>query len=128
MLNTRGVTVIVPVVTALGGIVMSVRHGIGMASDWTEVTIVPWSLRSQCDVSVLVMIDMLGWARPLPIPSRGRDGGEVVRLSSVVWLRYEGGVVADPCLIVRPGLLGLTEPRSFGLSLAGVLQAAWPAN
>jgi len=36
--------------------------------------------------------------------------------------------MADPSLIVWPGLLGLARPRSFGLSLAGVLRAAWPVN
>ena len=50
-----------------------------------------------------------------------------MRVSSAMWLRHEGGVVADLGLIVRPGLLGLAGPRSFGLSLASVLRAAWPA-
>ena len=70
----------------------------------------------------------LAGARPVPIPSRGHDGGEVARLSSTVRLRQEGGVVSDPGLIVWPGLLGLAGPQSCGLSLAGVLRAAWPAN
>ena len=33
--------VMVPVVTALGGVVLSELHGAGMASDRTEVTVVP---------------------------------------------------------------------------------------
>jgi hypothetical protein len=49
---------------------------------------------------VLVNGGTLASARPLPVPSRGHDGGEVVRLSSAVRLRQEGGVVADPGLIV----------------------------
>ena len=77
---------------------------------------------------VLVRVGTLGYARPLPVPSRGHDVGEVMCLSSAMWLRHEGGVVADPGLGVQPGLLGLTGPQSFGLSLAGVLRAAWPAN
>ena len=48
-----------------------------------------------------------------------------MRLSSTVWLRQEEGVVADPGLIVRSGLLGLAGPRSFGPSLADVLWATW---
>ena len=36
---------------------------------------------------VLVRAGMLGWARPLPIPFRGHDRGDVMLLSSVVpWL------------------------------------------
>ena len=46
-----------------------------------------------------------------------------MRLSSTVWLRQEEGVVADPGLIGRPGLLGLARPRSFGPSLADALRA-----
>jgi hypothetical protein len=79
-------------------------------------------------VLVPVRADMVGWARPLPVPSRGRDRGEVVRALSVVRLRQEEGVVADPGLIVRPGLLSLAGPRSVGHLLADMLQATWPAN
>jgi hypothetical protein len=71
---------------------------------------------------------MLAGARPLLVPYRGRDGGEIMRLSRAVRLRQERGVMADPSLIIRPRLLGLAGPQSFGLSLAGVLRAAWPAD
>jgi hypothetical protein len=37
---------------------------------------------------------MLGYARPLLVPSWGHDGGEVVRHSSVVRLRQDEGVMA----------------------------------
>ena len=84
--------VIIPIVTALDGIVLSMWHGTRMASDR--------SLQGQCGVPVLIRVGTLGWARPLPVPSRGRDGGEVMRLSSVVWLRHEGGVMANPSLSV----------------------------
>jgi hypothetical protein len=79
-------------------------------------------------VLVVVRVSSLGWARPLPIPSRGRDGGEVMCLSSTVQLRHEEGVMANPSLSFRPSLLGLAGPRSFGLSLTGVLRASWLAN
>jgi hypothetical protein len=45
-----------------------------------------------------------------------------------VRLRQEEGVMADLGLSVWPGLLSLAGPQSFGLSLAGVLQATWLAN
>jgi hypothetical protein len=106
-----------------GSVVLFVQRGTRMASDRAEVT----SLRGQCSVLVLVRAGVLGRARPLPVPSRGRDGGEVVHPSSVVRLRKEEGVVVDPGLSVRPGLLGSARLQSFGPLLAGVLQAAWPA-
>jgi hypothetical protein len=79
-------------------------------------------------VLVLVRAGTPGGAQPLPAPFGGRDGGEVVRPLSAAWLRHEEGVVADPGLSVRPGSLGLSRPRSFGLSLTDVLWAAWPLN
>ena len=116
--------VIVPVVTALRGIVLFVRRGTGMTSDRTEVTVVPsvlaGSVRRACSCQ-----SRHAWlGSTSPCLSRGRDRGEVVRLSSDVWLRHEGVVMADPGLSVRSGLLGLVGPRPFGLSLAGVLRAA----
>jgi hypothetical protein len=42
--------------------------------------------------------------------------------------KAEGGVVADPGLGVRPILLGLARPRSFGPLLAHVSWAARSAN
>ena len=77
---------------------------------------------------VFVRLGALCRARPLPVPSRGHDGGEVVRLLSAMRLRQEEGVVTDPGLSVRPRSLGLAEPRSFGPSLADMLRAAWPIN
>ena len=71
---------------------------------------------------------MLVPIRPLSVPSRGHDGREVVRLSSVVRLRLEEGVVADSDLIVRPSLHGSAGPRLFWPSLANMLWAAWPSN
>ena len=77
---------------------------------------------------VVVRAGKVGWARPLPVPSEGRDGGEVVHLLSVVRLRWEEGVVADPSLSIQLGLLGLARPRPFGPSIVDILRAAWPAN
>jgi hypothetical protein len=77
---------------------------------------------------VPVRASTLGWTRPLPVPSRGRDGEEVVRPSSAMGLRQEEGIVADLGLSIRPGLLSLAGPRSFGPLLADMLRAAWPAN
>jgi hypothetical protein len=77
-------------------------------------------------VLILVRVGTLGRARPLSVPSRGRDGVEVVHPSSVVQLRQEEGGIADPGLNVRPGLLSSARLRSFGPLLAGVLQPAWP--
>jgi hypothetical protein len=45
-----------------------------------------------------------------------------------VRLRQEEGVMADLGLSVWPSFLSSAGPRSFGLSLASVLRAAWPAN
>jgi hypothetical protein len=77
---------------------------------------------------ILVRVSMLGCARPLSVPSKGHDGGEVMCLSSVVWLRHGGGVGVDPGLSVQPGSPGLAGPQSFGPSLTDVLWAARPAN
>jgi hypothetical protein len=46
---------------------------------------------------------MLGGARPLPVPSRGHDKGEVVCLSNAVQLRQEEETMADLRLSVWPG-------------------------
>jgi hypothetical protein len=77
---------------------------------------------------VLVRAGTLGWARPLPVPSRGHDGGGVMRLSSTVRLWQEKGVMADPGLSVQLGLLGLAGPQSFRPPLVEILWAAWPTN
>ena len=70
----------------------------------------------------------LGYARPLPDPFGGRDGGEVTLLLSIMRLWEEEGVVADPGLSIQPALLGLAGPWSFGLLLTSVLWAARSAN
>ena len=77
---------------------------------------------------VLVRGGTLGDARPLPIPFRGCDVGEVMRLSSTMWLGQEGGVMANPDLILQPDLLGLARPQSFGLIQASVIWAIRAAN
>ena len=63
-----------------------------------------------------------------PRSSQGLGRGEVMRLSSVMRPRQEGGVMADPGLAAWPGLFVLAGPQLFGPSLADVLRAAWPAN
>ena len=70
---------------------------------------------------VLVRKGVLAGARPLLVLSRGRDRGKVMRLSSVVRLRQEEGVVADPGLSVWLGSLGLARPWSFRILLTNVL-------
>ena len=69
-----------------------------------------------------------GYARPLPIPPRGRGGGEVMASLVRRVAKEEGRVVAVPGLGVGSVLLGLTGPRSFGPSLTDVSWAAWPAT
>ena len=44
----------------------------------------------------LARIGVHGGARPLLIPSRGHDGGELMRFSSAMWLRQEEEVMTDP--------------------------------
>jgi hypothetical protein len=54
----------------------------------------------------LVRADSLGWVRPLLVPPRSRDGGEVVSFLYVVQLSLmKGEVMADPGLGVQPGSL-----------------------
>jgi len=120
--------VIMLVITALGGIVLSMRRGIGLASDRTKVTVVPLSLvRSMWHACPYQ--NMHTWqGSTSPHPFRGHDGGEVMCPQGAMRLRREEGVAADPDLSVWTGLLGLARPRSFELLLAGVLWAAWPAN
>jgi hypothetical protein len=74
-------------------------------------------------VLALARVGVLSGAQPLPVPFRGRDGGEVVRFWYAVWLRQDEEVVAGPGPSVRPGLLGSAGPRSFGPSPASVLRA-----
>jgi hypothetical protein len=85
-------------------------------------------LQGQCGVLTPVRASTLGWVRPLLVPPRGQDGGEVVNFLCVMRLSQKGEVVANPSLGVRPGSPSLARPRSFGLLLADILWAAWPAN
>ena len=57
---------------------------------------------------------MLGQARPLPVPPRGRSGGEVVSLLHVVWLSFMVGSWPTPTLV-----LGLVFLDQLGLSCSG---------
>jgi hypothetical protein len=71
---------------------------------------------------------MPGCARPLPIPPRGRDDGEVVCLLVRCVAKSDEWVMASLHLSAWPGFLGLAGPRSFGLLLADILWAAWPTD
>jgi hypothetical protein len=64
---------------------------------------------------------VFGYAQPLPVPPRGRDGGEVSCLSCVVRPRRKEGSWSSLSL-------ALAGPRSFGPLLTDVSWAAWPAN
>jgi hypothetical protein len=54
----------------------------------------------------LVRAGTPSYTRPLPVPPKGRDGGEVVRPLGAMRLRQEEGVVADPGLDAWPAPLG----------------------
>ena len=77
---------------------------------------------------VPIRAGMLGGARSLPVPLRGRDGGEVVR--SFVACGEGRGKRSWLTLAFVFGLgpHSLVGPRSFGLILAGVPWAARAAN
>jgi hypothetical protein len=102
--------------------------GVGLAYDRTEVIVVPSVLAGSVRLACLVRVDVLGGARPLPVPFRGHDGGEVVRFSCSVWLRQDEEVMADPGPSIWPGLLGSTGPWWFGPSPASILRVTWPTN
>ena len=53
----------------------------------------------------LVRTSVLGEARPLHVPLRGRDGREAMRLLMRCAAKSDEGVVADLRLSARPGLL-----------------------
>jgi hypothetical protein len=110
------------------GVVLSVLRGVGMASDWTEVTAVP---------SVLAGLvwhaypchsrhARLGLTSPYSSQGSGRRRGRESLARHVA--KAEGGVVADPGLGIRPVLLGLAGPRLSRPLLADVPWAAQPAN
>jgi hypothetical protein len=83
--------VIVLVVTTLDGIVLSGLRGAGVVSDRTEVIIVPSVLVETVRRARSCQSRHI-WPRSTsPIPPRGRDGGEVVRLSYIMRLRQEEG-------------------------------------
>jgi len=82
--------VIVPIITALGGIVLSELRGAGVASD-----LVGSVRRALSCKSGHVWLGLTS-----PRPFRGRDGGEVVCPQGIVRLRQEEGVTTDPVLSV----------------------------
>jgi len=98
----------------LGGVVLSMQYGIGMASDRTEVTIVPSVLVGlvRCDCSCQ---SRHAWLGSTPVPSRGYDGGEVVRPSSAVQLRQEEGSWQTLALAFGMVCLALLGFRRLGL-------------
>jgi hypothetical protein len=69
---------------------------------------------------ILVRTGVPSYDRPLPIPPRGWDGGEVVRLVCRATESAEG-VATSLRLNAWPGFLGSAGPRSFGPLLADLL-------
>ena len=62
----------------------------------------------------LVRTGVPSYAQPLSIPPRGQDGGEVVRLSCIVWLSLMKGSWPAPALA-----LGLVFFDQLGLGRSG---------
>ena len=120
--------VIVPIVTALGGVVLSELRGAGMASDRTEVTVIP-SVLARSKWHAYPCQNGRSWLRSTsPRSSQGsgrRRGRESLARRTA---KGEGGVAANPSLGVKHVLLGLAGPRLFGPSLTDILRAAWPAE
>ena len=118
----------VPTIIALGGVVLSERHGTGVASDRNKVTAVP---------SVLVGLEWhaypcqrrRAWLR---LTSRRSSQGSGWWRGHASLVRCVAksieGVVAGPRLSAWPNFLGSVGPRLFGLLLADVSWAARPAN
>jgi len=99
--------VTVPIVTALGGVVLSELHGTGMASDRTEVTAVP-SVLAESEWRAYSYQSGYFWlGLTSPRSSQGsrwwRGNESLARRAA----KAEGGVAVDPVLGVRPVLLGL---------------------
>jgi hypothetical protein len=88
----------------------------------------PRSLRGQCGVPTLVRAGVSGRIRSLPVPPRGRGGGEVVRRSSAFDEGRGKRSWPTPALVLGPGPHGLAGPRSFGLIPAHVPWAALAAD
>ena len=98
------------VVTALGSVVLSELHGIGVASDRTEVTIVPSILVGsvQCAYSYESRHIWLGLTSPSSHQGSGQQRGRESLMHHAA--KAEGGVIADPGLGIKPILLGLARP------------------
>jgi hypothetical protein len=64
---------------------------------------------------ILVRTGIPGYAPPLPAPPRGRDGGEVTRLSCTVRLSLLNGLWPTPALA-----LGLVFLDQLGLGRLGL--------
>ena len=118
----------VPVIIALGGVVLSELHGTGMVSDRTEVTVVPSVLVGSVRRAYSCQSGhiRLGLTSPRPSLGSGRCRGRESLARHVA--KAEEGVAADPDLGVRHVLLGLAGPRLFGPLLADVSWAARTAN
>jgi hypothetical protein len=88
--------------------------GAGIVSDRTEVTAVPWSLRGQCGVLTHIRVGTLGWIRPLLVPPRGQDSGEV--MSFLYLVRLSLMKRSWPALALALGLVFLDQ---LGLGRSG---------
>jgi hypothetical protein len=85
-----------------------------MASDQAEVIAIPSVLARLVRHCCSCQSGYAQLSSIPPCPSKGHDG-EVVHLSSVVWLRWEEGVVDDLGLNAWSSVLGLACPLLFGL-------------
>ena len=119
--------VIVPVVAALGGVVLSELHGAGVASDRTKVTIVPSVFAGSVWRVYSCQSEHTWSGSTSPHSSQGSErwGGHESLTCHVA--KSNEGVVANPRLSTWPGFSGSTGPRSFGLLLADVSWATRPA-
>ena len=103
----------------LGSVVLSLLRSTWMTSDQTEMTTVPLvltgSVQRACAACLLLSEQacLAGLGLSCPFPEVGTVRGCVLLHGERP--RLEGGVVANPDLSACPGLLSLTEPRSFGL-------------
>ena len=112
----------------LCGVVLSMLHDARMASNRTEVTIVPSVLAGSVwhAHSYQSRHARLGLTSPCSSQGSKRWRGRefLVRCAA----KSDEGVVADFGLSTCPGFLGPAGPRSFGPLLADVSWAAPPAN
>ena len=58
----------------LGSVVFSLLCGVGMASNWTEVTVVPSVLARSVRRACSSGAGVFGWTQSLPSLPRGQDG------------------------------------------------------